>query len=251
MLIKRNIFFLLLFGMLSWSLHAQVQEDVLPEARYQQEEIPERSLDEKKWEELTKDLDYSEKTKSQRRRDNLNNREDGEGRGAGAQRKNPFSLEQGSGIMKFLIILLAVVVVVLLMRGLLGSDLKVKNKKIKKVDQIDIERIEEDIENADLPDFIRQALANEQYALAIRLYYLAALKELSLRKDIRWKKDKTNLDYLREMRSSEHYSSFKSLTAIFERVWYGERMLDREGFQQLEPDFQLFINQLKADVAAP
>lgn len=249
MLKKRNIFFLLLFGMLAWSLRAQVQEDSLQNTLYQGEDIPERPFDEKKWEELTKDLDYSEKTKSKNKRDSLEN--GAEGMGRGAPQRNPFSSEQGSVIMKFLIILLAVVVVVLLLRGLLGSDLKVKNKKVRKVDKIDLERIEEDIENADLPDFIQQALANEQYALAIRLYYLAALKELSLRKDIRWKKDKTNLDYLREMHNSEHYLAFKNLTAIFERVWYGERVLDEEGFQQLEPDFKQFINLLKADIAVP
>jgi hypothetical protein len=53
------------------------------------------------------------------------------------------------------------------------------------------------------------------------------------------------------MINSKHYPTFKDLTAVFERVWYGDRMLDRRGFQQLEPDFQRFINQLKADVALP
>lgn len=244
---KKNIylFWLFLFSIFSVWGNAQVEE--IEEGRYQQERISERPFNEKKWEELTKDLDYSETVQKKKKKETVRTQDGTEGSDVEPNRRDPFSVEQGSGIMKFLIILLAVVVVVLLLRGLLGSDLRVKNKKIKKDSQIDIEQIEEDIENADLPDFIRRALNNGEYTLAVRLYYLAALKELSTRKDIRWQKDKTNLDYLREMRSSEHFEAFKALTSIFERVWYGERLLDREGFLQIEPGFKQFINQLKVD----
>ncbi len=247
---KLKIVFFLLLGTFVLAVNAQVEETGFQNESYQQEEIDERPFDEKKWEELTKDLDYSDKSKKKKKKESEEGTEEGRGRG-NSRNGDPFSLEQGSGLMKFLIILLAIVVVVLLLRGLLGSDLKVKNKKIKKVDQIDIEKIEEDIENADLPDFIRQALDNGQYALAIRLYYLAVLKELSIRKDIRWKKDKTNSDYLQEMRGSPQYGTFKELTSIFELIWYGERLLDREGFQLLEPDFKQFIHQLKEEVPTP
>ncbi len=212
---------------------------------YHEEDIQEHPFDEDRWEEIVEGLDYTEQIREVKKRETVNAQQGQEGRDYEESARPPFSLNQGSGIMKILIILLAIVVLVFLLRGLMGSDLKVKNKKIKKKGEaIDIQRIEEDIENADLQHFIDQALKNEQYALAIRLYYLSALKELTLKKTIKWKKDKTNLDYLSEMRSSEHFHSFRSITQIFERVWYGEHPLDREGFLKLEPEFKQFINHL-------
>ena len=244
---KKKPYFLFLLCLIPYLMIGQTEGRGVQEAQYQQENINERPFDEKKWEDLTKDLDYSETAPQKKKKTNERTQNGTEGDEYARERREPFSLAQGSWIMKLLIILLAIVVVVLLLRGLMGSDLKVKNKKIKKGNPIDIEQIEEDIENADLPDFIRQALENEQYALAIRLYYLAALKELAIQKDIVWKKDKTNLDYLQEMRRSTHFAAFQKLTTIFERVWYGDRLLDREGFEQLEPGFKQFINHLKAE----
>ncbi len=221
------------------------QEESLQE-KYQRESLSERPFEKGKWEQLTEGLDYSEEKENVKKKKTVSTKDGEEGSDYNRPGGNPFNVNQGSGIMKFLIILLALVLIVLLLRGLLGSDLKVRNKKIKGA-EISIEQIEEDIENADLQTFIHQALDQEQYALALRLYYLAVLKELTLRKAVRWKKEKTNLDYLREMRSSEYFKTFKSLTFIFERVWYGERHLDKEGFLQLEPRFQAFINQLKVE----
>ncbi len=224
---------------------AAVGQETL-EDRYRGEGIIERPFEKQKWEELTEGLDYTEQKKDEKKRETVQTRDGREGVDSERRRRDPFSVNQGSGIMKFIIVLLAVVVLVLLLRGLLGSDLRVRNKKIKGK-EISIEQIEEDIENADLQSFIQQALSEEQYALAVRLYYLAVLKELALRKAIRWKKEKTNLDYLREMRSSDHFKAFKSLTFIFERVWYGERPLDREGFLQIAPRFEAFIQQLNTE----
>ena len=54
------------------------------------------------------------------------------------------------------------------------------------------EKIEENIHESDLDKFIKQAESEEKYNLAIRLYYLAIIKELSLGKLIKWKRNKTN-----------------------------------------------------------
>ena len=47
---------------------------------------------------------------------------------------------------------------------------------------------EEHIYESDLDRFIREATEQGNYALAIRLYYLAIIKELSLNRTILWKK---------------------------------------------------------------
>jgi len=60
------------------------------------------------------------------------------------------------------------------------------NKKIKAQPEFSIETIENNIHESDLDRYIREALAQENYTLAIRLYYLAIIKELSLNRIIKW-----------------------------------------------------------------
>ena len=110
----------------------------------------------------------------------------------------------------------------------------------------DIEVIEENIYESDLEDFIQQATQQKNYNLAIRLFYLAIIKELSLAKLIKWKRDKTNKDYLNEMRGTELYSSFREQTQIFERIWYGESNLQQTDYANLAGAFQKLLNSAKA-----
>ncbi len=108
-----------------------------------------------------------------------------------------------------------------------------------------IDDIEKNIHEADIDRFLREALAAQQYRLAIRLYYLAIIKELSLKGKIQWQRDKTNGAYLREMRNqSQLYSSFSHLTLIFEYVWYSNSGFNQENYAQVEPEFASFLKQI-------
>ena len=120
-----------------------------------------------------------------------------------------------------------------------------RDKKIKQASlNIDIEEIEENLNETELEGFIRKAIDNEDYPSAIRLYYLGILKELSLKKLIKHKKDKTNGEYSRELRRSVFHKGFKELTLVFERIWYGKTEFFKEDFEEVEPKFQNLINQI-------
>ena len=75
----------------------------------------------------------------------------------------------------------------------------------------------------------------------MRLYYLAVLKELSLKELIKWKKDKTNGEYLRELAGSRLFGTVQEVTLIFERVWYGKTAVQEEDFLQMEAKFKKAI----------
>lgn len=122
---------------------------------------------------------------------------------------------------------------------------KRKAKKITKTTSFDLEKIEENIHESDLDKFIKQAESEENYNLAIRLYYLAIIKELSLSKLIKWKKNKTNRSYLNELGSSPFRAGFKKATTIFERVWYGDGLLDQKDYLVLKPQFQQWATETK------
>ena len=110
---------------------------------------------------------------------------------------------------------------------------------------INLEKIEENLHRADLESFILQALKQEEYALALRLYYLSILKELSQRKAIHWKREKTNRQYVWEMRQSPLSGAFEEVTRIFEQAWYGGRQMDKREYQALEPKFRMLAGKVK------
>jgi len=123
-----------------------------------------------------------------------------------------------------------------------GSFAQPKNKKVVKSNaHITIDNVEEHIYESDLDRFIREAVEQNNYTLAIRLYYLAIIKELSLKRAIKWKKDKTNKDYLREMRKTNLFNPFREATRIFERIWYGEEELEKEDYQEIKPTFEKLV----------
>lgn len=150
-------------------------------------------------------------------------------------------------LIKFLVIATGIGIIAFLLYKLLGEVNAPKNRKIKKgrLSEISLEEIEENMEEADLPDFIQQAIAEENYAIAIRLYYLLIIRELRTNQLIRYKKDKTNRSYLRELSGTDFYQPFQRTTRVFERVWYGKMELTQVDFQQIQPAFQQFVNAIQ------
>lgn len=149
----------------------------------------------------------------------------------------------------FLLIIIGIIVAFFVVRQLMGLQLRPRNRKIKRQGDltIDLEEIEDKLEEVALEDFIQEAIQTGNYALAIRLYYLEALKNLSLQKQISWKKDKTNRDYLLEMDNSRFYHSFQEITRLFERVWYGNRTIDAAIFHDIAPTFRKFITEISTE----
>ena len=104
---------------------------------------------------------------------------------------------------------------------------------------------EEHIEKIDLDAFISDALAQNNYRLAIRYMYLKSLKELSFHNLISWHFDKTNSDYHNEIENPSIKSNFKKVSYLYDYVWYGEFDIDKSGFANAQKDFDRLTNQLK------
>ena len=97
----------------------------------------------------------------------------------------------------YLVIGILIALVFVILYFMLGKDnlFKPRSKKIEALDLKSIEQIEENLEEYDVSHYLQQAIDNNQYRIAIRLHYLLIIKELSARKFIRWKRDKTNRNY--------------------------------------------------------
>lgn len=110
--------------------------------------------------------------------------------------------------------------------------------------EITADNLDEYLHETDLDRFLREALAQGNYPLAIRLYYLQVIKDLSEKNAIRWSREKTNRDYMREMRAHALGEQFREATRTYERIWYGNQSLSAADFARLEPQFKNLLMQI-------
>ena len=95
--------------------------------------------------------------------------------------------------------------------------------------------------NAGDPDsLLRNAIKNGNYRLAVRYLYLQSLQRLSEKKFIEINSNKTNYEYVTEVRRHKFANEFASLTFQYEYVWYGEYPVDQRLFEQIQDSFIKF-----------
>src|SRR5690606_29549709 len=89
---------------------------------------------------------------------------------------------------------------------------------------------EEDINQMDFRELINTKKNEGDYRLAIRYYYLWLLKTLANREIIAWHSDKTNSDYLYEIKDNTLRKEFEYLSYVYDYSWYGEFTVDDAGY---------------------
>ncbi len=91
---------------------------------------------------------------------------------------------------------------------------------------------------------IDKAVNIGNYRLAVRLMFLRVLKNLSDKKVIQYKQDRTNFDYLMQLHSTKYYGDFFRLTRNYEYSWYGQFAIEPEKFTVIKKDFETFDRNL-------
>ncbi len=103
---------------------------------------------------------------------------------------------------------------------------------------------EENIHEMDFAALVNETRLAGNYRLAIRYYYLWLLKKLSGREVIELHRDKTNSDYLYEIRDKGLQNDFRYLSYLYDHSWYGEFTLDAAAFEKAERAFRKTLNVL-------
>lgn len=143
-----------------------------------------------------------------------------------------------------IIAFLAVAFLLWLYWKLEGSSASARNRRNYGPLSVDVEQVERQLDRADLPSMLKEALRAGNFPLALRLRYLLVIRALADTGAIQWKPDRTNGYYVRALKNSTHAPEFREQTRIYETVWYGNQALDAEAYHQLEPRFA----QLEASV---
>ena len=143
-----------------------------------------------------------------------------------------------SSIFGIIFWILAIGLFVYLVYRLFLSNSSFLSRSRKNIES-DITVVEE--ENASDPDsLLRNAIRNGNYRLAVRYLYLQSLQRLSEKKFIEINTNKTNYEYVMEVRRHKFANEFASLTLQYEYVWYGEYPVDERLFEQIQGRFTQF-----------
>ncbi len=155
-----------------------------------------------------------------------------------------FSDKGAAPIVRYILLFAFVIFVVLKLSGgqfqwFLGSGARSQKGKVLIPEQ--------DIHELNLLQLATDSRQNGDLRMSIRYYYLHLLKLMDASAIIQWHKDKTNRDYIREIKSDELKSQFRLQTQIFDYVWYGQFNLNEEQYLRVQSEF----NKLFENIAKP
>ena len=123
-----------------------------------------------------------------------------------------------------------------------SSIFKTRNRRFNRTDK------EEDV--AELYNFVEydsliaNAEKNNEFNTATRYLFLKTLKTLSDKSFINFAPEKTNKDYLKEMRSNKLNNQFENLTTEYEYAWYGKFVIGKNKYAQIKEQFDNFNGKI-------
>ena len=174
-------------------------------------------IDRSEWEKATEGLSYNEKKQEEEKLKEVKERD--------FSFNLPIS-QQLAQVIGFILIaaLLVFILLKLFGKGLFG------NKKVDVVQKTTLHELDERPMETDLERFLREALENRDFRLAIRIYYLML---------------KTNMDYLAEVNKHPSYPRLSNNTIMYEFIWYGEKTLGESQFNLIRTSYIDLLKELK------
>jgi hypothetical protein len=97
---------------------------------------------------------------------------------------------------------------------------------------------------SDFQRLIRVAATAGNYRLAVRYQYLQSLHFLSGKNYVQLAADKTNYQYVHEIKNEPLRNDFASLTLNYEYAWYGEFQIEQGLYQKLDSAFASFNQRI-------
>lgn len=145
-------------------------------------------------------------------------------------------------ILPYIILVIAVVLIIwLIVHNNPGSQIMHQHKKSKVI----LSEEEELLMKRNLNKLAEEAILKKEYRFAVRYLYLNCIKGLDLKNIIRYTNDKTNYEYVNEIKSNETSKIFKSLTLYYEQIWYGQMVFDESYFKQFKNQYHEFEQNLE------
>ncbi len=153
------------------------------------------------------------------------------------------SLNIAANIVRVICVVIILFVIYLIVKMILNKEGKWIFGPSGKI--IRYEDVESNIHEADFEKLIADSKRLGEKRLTIRYYYLWMLKKMSERGIIIWDAEKTNSDYLYEIKSEEQKSRFAYLSYLYDYIWYGEFPVDDVMFEKSVDAFEQSIRAIR------
>lgn len=140
-------------------------------------------------------------------------------------------------LFKFIIFLIIGCVIYFIVKAILNKEGGWIFGRDSQAEKIDHTNVEEKLHLANFKELINSAKQKGDYRLTVRFYYLWLLRKLSEKKLIVWDVNKTNMDYLYELKDKRLRERFNQHCYVYDYVWYGEFVLNDDEFQKVEQSF--------------
>ena len=151
---------------------------------------------------------------------------------------NEASMNAVGIFLKTLAVILIIFVIYLITKAILnkeGTWIFGKNSDKKIVDYTDIEK---NINQVDFEYLIKKTIQSGDNRLTIRYYYLWLLKNMAAKELIVWDIEKTNSDYIYEIKNQKTKENFEYASYLYNYIWYGEFELDQSTFDRTKTVFE-------------
>lgn len=146
--------------------------------------------------------------------------------------------------LKILAVLVIIFVIYLIVKAIMNDEGrwifgKASDKKV-----INYDEIEKNLHLVDFEKLIKEAKKSGESRLIIRYYYLWLLKKLAEKEIIEWDVEKTNSDYLYEIKNEKLKTDFAYLSYLYNYIWYGEFELEESTLEKAIKSFEKTIKTL-------
>lgn len=248
---------LLLFA---FSLNVNALRATGEDEAYRNSSVNPAGLDKQQWQKLASETNFDEvppkekKPQEEQQQPNYNNNGNGSGRGSSGSSSGssnssptpsrPVGTAFGGPVMQVILYVLLIGGLVLLIIKLATGGWLLSNPSIENPIQRLPEELGADIPESELDKILRGAVSEGNYRLAVRLSFLRIMSKLVEKGQLKWRRDKTNNIYLRELSGHPHLAEIRNATRIYERVWFGETPIAAEDFNKIRPTFEAVLSKL-------
>lgn len=104
--------------------------------------------------------------------------------------------------------------------------------------------MEKKLTELNLQTYLDQALSDKNYMLAIRYLYLINLQKLAATGQIDWHYQKTNHEFLWELKNRELRADFAQTIRIYEYIWFGKFAIAENKFGEYQQLFHHFNQKI-------
>jgi hypothetical protein len=157
-----------------------------------------------------------------------------------------FNFLTSRGFLYTLYILLGALLIYAIIRIMNENNVRLFYRSAKKKTGLSGPDSPADETGEDLGQQLQHFIQLRDYRQATRYLYLISLTLLNEKGLIKWHKDATNQEYLLQLKGSTWETSFRYLTGIYDKVWYGEFPLGETQFTRLHQYFEDFFKTVPA-----